>query len=154
MTLFWRLWVNCALKQTQNVQSSSRQAWRRYSAPSCQRTKSTYFPMAGSLPSSHGTVAQLQYPFIFVTIITSIIPWCFIKPYKSIKFYLNPLPVISTLTAIKMTGNLEDAYIAKETPMTLYLNIHMALDQLRVQAEANGEPGPKVLIVGPDDVGK
>lgn len=67
---------------------------------------------------------------------------------------MNPLPVISTLTAIKMTGNLEDAYIAKETPMTLYLNIHMALDQLRVQAEANGEPGPKVLIVGPDDVGK
>jgi polyribonucleotide 5'-hydroxyl-kinase len=53
-----------------------------------------------------------------------------------------------------MTGNLEDAYIAKETPMTFYLNIHMALEQLRANAEATGEPGPKVLIVGPDDVGK
>lgn len=55
---------------------------------------------------------------------------------------------------ITMTGNLEDAYVAKETPMILYLNIHTALEQMRVNAEIEGQIGPRVMIVGPDDVGK
>ena len=53
-----------------------------------------------------------------------------------------------------MTGNLEDAYIAKETPMIFYLNIHTALEQMRTQAQANTTGGPRVMVVGPDDVGK
>lgn len=55
---------------------------------------------------------------------------------------------------VTMTGNLEDAYVARETPMIFYLNIHTALEQLRANAEASGQSGPRVLIVGPDDVGK
>lgn len=43
-----------------------------------------------------------------------------------------------------MTGNLEDAYVAKETPMLYYLNIHMALDQMRQNAESSGQIGPRV----------
>lgn len=46
--------------------------------------------------------------------------------------------------ANKMTGNLEDAYVAKETPMIFYLNIHTALQQLRTNAEASGGGGPRV----------
>jgi len=53
-----------------------------------------------------------------------------------------------------MTGNQEDAYIAKETPMIFYLNIHTALEQLRTNAENSCTSGPRVMIVGPDDVGK
>ncbi|KAI8822629.1 Pre-mRNA cleavage complex II protein Clp1-domain-containing protein [Fimicolochytrium jonesii] len=45
-------------------------------------------------------------------------------------------------------------YIADETPMQSYLNVHMALEQMRAAAEASGEEGPRVLIVGPADVGK
>ncbi|KAI8920096.1 Pre-mRNA cleavage complex II protein Clp1-domain-containing protein [Powellomyces hirtus] len=38
--------------------------------------------------------------------------------------------------------------------MQSYLNVHLALEQLRVAAEEKGEEGPKVMIVGPADVGK
>ncbi len=48
------------------------------------------------------------------------------------------------LTTIKMTGNLEDAYVAKETPMIYYLNIHTALEQLRTAAETSCTSGPRV----------
>jgi polyribonucleotide 5'-hydroxyl-kinase len=54
-----------------------------------------------------------------------------------------------------MTGNTEDAYISVETPMLFYVNIHTALEQMRCKAEKNNEfRGPRVMIVGPDDVGK
>ena len=46
-----------------------------------------------------------------------------------------------------MTGNLEDAYVAKETPMIFYLNIHTALQQLRTTAETSGSGGPRVNIL-------
>lgn len=38
--------------------------------------------------------------------------------------------------------------------MLLYLNTHVALEQMRVQAEREGERGPRVLVAGPSDVGK
>ena len=44
-----------------------------------------------------------------------------------------------------MSGNLEDAYVAKETPMIFYLNIHMALEQMRTAAQTNGTGGPRVI---------
>ena len=49
-----------------------------------------------------------------------------------------------------MSGNLEDAYVAKETPMIFYLNIHMALEQMRTAAQTNGTGGPRVikLLIG------
>lgn len=53
-----------------------------------------------------------------------------------------------------MTGNTEDAYISSETPMVLYVNIHTAIEQLRVKAEQEEQPAPRVMVVGPDDVGK
>ncbi len=54
-----------------------------------------------------------------------------------------------------MTGsNEQDAYVAKETPMIFYLNIHTALEQMRAAADLNKTSGPRVMVVGPDDVGK
>ncbi|EEB06738.1 mRNA cleavage and polyadenylation specificity factor complex subunit [Schizosaccharomyces japonicus yFS275] len=52
-------------------------------------------------------------------------------------------------------------YIAEETPMLTYLNLHFALNGLRKQAEfssatpdSEASLGPRVCIVGPKDAGK
>lgn len=39
--------------------------------------------------------------------------------------------------------------------MVLYVNIHTAIEQIRVKSELDKEtPAPRVMVVGPDDVGK
>lgn len=38
--------------------------------------------------------------------------------------------------------------------MTSYLNTHLALQQMRDTAKNSGEQGPRVLVIGPHDVGK
>ncbi|KAF9163443.1 hypothetical protein BGX21_008628 [Mortierella sp. AD011] len=53
-----------------------------------------------------------------------------------------------------MYGKCSVEYIANETPMVSYLNMHLALEQRRVLATQNNGQGPRVLIVGPNDVGK
>ncbi|KAK2181508.1 hypothetical protein NP493_394g02013 [Ridgeia piscesae] len=53
-----------------------------------------------------------------------------------------------------LSGKTEVAYIAKETPMVLYVNTHAALEQMRKKAEMEETRGPRVMVVGPPDVGK
>ncbi|KAL3250133.1 hypothetical protein MRX96_055731 [Rhipicephalus microplus] len=48
----------------------------------------------------------------------------------------------------------EVAYVAKETPMIFYANIHAVLEQMRQKCEEDDSKGPTVLVVGPTDVGK
>eukprot|EP00795_Rhopilema_esculentum_P014045 gene14045-5024_t len=57
---------------------------------------------------------------------------------------------------IELQGKLEAAYVASETPMVIYLNLHVAMEQLRQKAEKSIPPtiGPKVMVCGPMDVGK
>lgn len=55
---------------------------------------------------------------------------------------------------IKLIGRTEVAYIAKETPMVVYVNTHAALEQMRVRAEEDSTRGPRVMVTGPTDVGK
>ncbi|KAL9966563.1 hypothetical protein ACROYT_G024659 [Oculina patagonica] len=58
---------------------------------------------------------------------------------------------------VEISGPLEVAYVSKETPMVMYLNLHMGLEQKRIKAENStdeSEIGPRVLVVGPVDVGK
>lgn len=57
---------------------------------------------------------------------------------------------------LELDGQLEAAYVSSETPMVIYLNLHVALEQLREKAERQEPPamGPKVMICGPTDVGK
>ncbi|XP_065666884.1 protein CLP1 homolog isoform X2 [Hydra vulgaris] len=58
---------------------------------------------------------------------------------------------------VEVLGELEVGYISAETPMIIYLNVHMALEQMRqkVEKQQSGlKIGPKVVICGPVNVGK
>ena len=48
---------------------------------------------------------------------------------------------------LQLEGQLESAYISSETPMVIYLNLHVAMEQLREEAGKNNPPsvGPKVV---------
>lgn len=57
--------------------------------------------------------------------------------------------------SIQVSGDApEGEYIAEETPMVEYVNVHFALEALREEAKQIGKEGPRVLILGPDDSGK
>ncbi|KAH8425422.1 cleavage polyadenylation factor subunit CLP1 [Aspergillus melleus] len=51
-------------------------------------------------------------------------------------------------------GGCQSEYVAEETPMVEYANVHFALETLRQEAKAEGRDGPRVLILGPEDAGK
>ncbi|KAJ2722694.1 Cleavage polyadenylation factor subunit clp1 [Coemansia sp. Benny D115] len=63
---------------------------------------------------------------------------------------------------LSVTGDCQSIYVAGETPMDSYINVHMALQQLRVQAHSEMQSSaakgtsaaPRVMIVGPEDSGK
>ncbi|KAJ2903081.1 Cleavage polyadenylation factor subunit clp1, partial [Coemansia aciculifera] len=56
---------------------------------------------------------------------------------------------------LSVAGECQSAYVAGETPMDSCINVHMALQQMRVQAVNDKTvAGPRVMIVGPDDCGK
>ncbi|OJD20911.1 mRNA cleavage and polyadenylation factor Clp1, partial [Blastomyces percursus] len=52
------------------------------------------------------------------------------------------------------SGGCQVEYVAEETPMAEYVNIHGALETMREEAKASGREGPRVLILGPEDAGK
>ncbi|KAF3088250.1 Cleavage polyadenylation factor subunit clp1 [Orbilia oligospora] len=61
--------------------------------------------------------------------------------------------------SLSIEGSPSVEYIAEETPMTTYLNLHIALEKLRVAASdcpptTEGAQGPRILLIGPPDVGK
>ena len=55
---------------------------------------------------------------------------------------------------LELRGKTDVSYIAKETPMVMYLNCHAALEQMRKNAESEEKNGPISMVVGPCDVGK
>ena len=55
---------------------------------------------------------------------------------------------------LEVDGECQSEYIAEETPMTMYTNLHFALERLRGQAVIRGKEGPRVLVLGPDNAGK
>lgn len=52
------------------------------------------------------------------------------------------------------SGGCQVEYMAEETPMVEYANVHFALETMRDEAKAAGRDGPRVLILGPEDAGK
>lgn len=56
--------------------------------------------------------------------------------------------------SLEITGSLEGDYVAEETKMELYANVHFALEEMREIATNLGSMGPRVLIVGPENSGK
>ncbi|EMR11267.1 hypothetical protein PNEG_00297 [Pneumocystis murina B123] len=55
---------------------------------------------------------------------------------------------------IDVKGTPSVHYIADETPMLAYMNLHFAIENLRTEAMKKDEEGPRVLLVGPEDSGK
>ena len=59
---------------------------------------------------------------------------------------------------IEVTGNCQVDYVAEETPVATYANLHFALENQReaaASAATSGtRQGPRVLVVGPDNAGK
>eukprot|EP00252_Welwitschia_mirabilis_P019916 TRINITY_DN4736_c0_g1_i1.p1 TRINITY_DN4736_c0_g1~~TRINITY_DN4736_c0_g1_i1.p1 ORF type:complete len:428 (+),score=77.87 TRINITY_DN4736_c0_g1_i1:83-1366(+) len=61
---------------------------------------------------------------------------------------------------VEVDGNVEVAYVADETPMVSYVNVHAVLDRRRTQAKeasmsnSSESQGPRVIVVGPTDSGK
>ncbi|KAI7847551.1 Pre-mRNA cleavage complex II protein Clp1-domain-containing protein [Circinella umbellata] len=56
--------------------------------------------------------------------------------------------------SLEIGGDFLVEYTANETPMTSYLNTHLALQQMRENAKKSNNQGPRVLVIGPHDVGK
>ncbi|KAI9350601.1 hypothetical protein DFJ73DRAFT_795906 [Zopfochytrium polystomum] len=54
---------------------------------------------------------------------------------------------------VELKGQCDD-YVAGDTPMQSYLNVHIALERIREEASSSGAVGPTVMIVGPTDCGK
>jgi polyribonucleotide 5'-hydroxyl-kinase len=60
---------------------------------------------------------------------------------------------------LRLQGACKVCYVATETPMQAYLNLHLALDGLRREQAASNSAtsdsyGPRVILVGPEDCGK
>ncbi|KXN71439.1 Clp1-domain-containing protein [Conidiobolus coronatus NRRL 28638] len=71
------------------------------------------------------------------------------------KFQLDKLAIFTWEgCSLEIVGNVGVAYVADETPMSVYLNLHLSLEGLRTKAEQNKTEGPRVLLVGPNDSGK
>ena len=43
------------------------------------------------------------------------------------------------------------AYVSAETPNIMYLNLHVAIDQRRFEAEKEDKLGPKIVVCGQTD---
>ncbi|KAL8997618.1 MAG: hypothetical protein Q9169_003165 [Polycauliona sp. 2 TL-2023] len=56
--------------------------------------------------------------------------------------------------SIEVAGECQVEYLAEETPMVSYANLHFALEQKREEAVSIGQDGPRVLVLGPEDAGK
>jgi polyribonucleotide 5'-hydroxyl-kinase len=55
---------------------------------------------------------------------------------------------------LEVSGEPEADYVAEETPMVQYANLHFALENMREESKRRGAIGPRVLVVGPEDAGK
>ena len=55
---------------------------------------------------------------------------------------------------LEITGKCQADYVAEETPMDSYANLHFALENLRQLSTRDNTLGPRVLVVGPENAGK
>jgi polyribonucleotide 5'-hydroxyl-kinase len=55
---------------------------------------------------------------------------------------------------LSVRGSPSVAYVAEETPMGSYANLHFSLEKLRQHAQDDRSQGPRVLILGSEDAGK
>ncbi|ESO00095.1 hypothetical protein HELRODRAFT_101326 [Helobdella robusta] len=75
---------------------------------------------------------------------------------KIYKFSVGAKGAIFTYEGCELCvcGEANEVYTANSPMMMMYANLHAGLDQMRKKAEESMNRGPRVLIVGPTDVGK
>lgn len=56
--------------------------------------------------------------------------------------------------ALKIQGAPSSEYVANETPMHVYANLHFALEKERIECASADGVGPRALILGPEHAGK
>lgn len=56
--------------------------------------------------------------------------------------------------SVEVAGDCQVDYLAEETPIVSYANLHFALERQREEAALYGRDCPRVLILGPEDAGK
>ena len=56
--------------------------------------------------------------------------------------------------SIEVVGDCQSEYVAEETPMSLYANLHWACENERDETSTKGAHGPRVLVLGPENAGK
>ena len=83
---------------------------------------------------------------IFGTEVVTEQPYTFVGTKAAIFTYQG--------ATISVRGSPAVAYVAGETPMLSYANLHFALEKIRQNAEDNQSNGPRVLILGSEDAGK
>jgi polyribonucleotide 5'-hydroxyl-kinase len=83
---------------------------------------------------------------IFGTEIVTELPYSFVGTKAAIFTYHG--------ATISVRGTPAVAYVAEETPMLSYANLHFALEKIRQSAEDTQSNGPRVLILGSEDAGK
>ncbi|KAJ5246290.1 hypothetical protein N7468_001273 [Penicillium chermesinum] len=66
---------------------------------------------------------------------------------------VNPTDNTTSLAG-QGAGGCQIEYIAEETPMVEYANLHFALETMREEAQESGKDGPRVLLLGPENAGK
>jgi polyribonucleotide 5'-hydroxyl-kinase len=55
---------------------------------------------------------------------------------------------------ISVRGSAAVSYVAEDTPMMSYANLHFTLEKLRQQSEDSQSQGPRILLLGSEDAGK
>ena len=55
---------------------------------------------------------------------------------------------------INVYGKVDNVYTSENTPMVMYFNLHVGLNEMREKAQSESARGPRVLVAGPSGVGK
>ena len=103
-------------------------------SPYCTEALLTFLQLLTGTAEIFGTELALSQPYSFTGSKSSI------YTYHGCTFTVTGKPSID--------------YVAEETPMTSYLNLHFALEALRSEASDTYSIGPRVLVVGPENAGK
>lgn len=66
--------------------------------------------------------------------------------HTKIRYFMHYVVTGVIVFIFQVTGELEVSYISGETPMVIYLNVHMAIEQMRQKVEKQNDSsiGPKV----------
>lgn len=55
---------------------------------------------------------------------------------------------------LEISGDCETEYTEEESQVPIYANVHLGVENLRIDAANNSSIGPRILVVGPENTGK